>query len=217
MCTTSTSDVWVHICPSSGQVPRWVLRRGECIKWLIYDGILFYFFYASLQCVVCMARMRSIKGSSCPVLVHDTWLKSKLISPQNCIIQLQSRFLVVYEGQSFEWLLSLVCFCFFRHGIKYSDMTSDSGKILLWVCTYLERWLQLWWCHCHLQLSNFMLVFFSPFNLLCCLFVDVNCRCTYLVAPNFTAATASKIAIKLMFVNVWVCPVSLTNLVPCLT
>lgn len=66
--------------------------RGECIKWLIYDDILFYFFYASLQYVVCVDRMQSIKGSKCLVLVRDTQFKCKLISPLNCTIQLQSRF-----------------------------------------------------------------------------------------------------------------------------
>lgn len=76
--------------PGSEQVPTWV--QSECIKWLIYDDILFYFFYASLQYVVCVDRMQSIKGSKCLVLVRDTQFKCKLISPLNCTIQLQSRF-----------------------------------------------------------------------------------------------------------------------------
>lgn len=48
------------------------VRRRECIKWLIYDDILFYIFYASLLYVVCVNRMQSIKGSKSVILVCDT-------------------------------------------------------------------------------------------------------------------------------------------------
>lgn len=40
-------------------------RERECIKLLIYDSKLFYFFYANLQCVVQAARKQSDKGSNC--------------------------------------------------------------------------------------------------------------------------------------------------------
>lgn len=40
-------------------------RERECIKLLIYDSKLFYFFYANLRCVVQAARKQSDKGSNC--------------------------------------------------------------------------------------------------------------------------------------------------------
>lgn len=40
-------------------------RERECIKLLIYDSKLFYFFYANLRCVVQAARKQLDKGSTC--------------------------------------------------------------------------------------------------------------------------------------------------------
>lgn len=62
--------VWMHVCPTSGRVPRLCAHLGEekereCIKLLIYDSKLFYFFYANLRCVVQAARKQSDKGSNC--------------------------------------------------------------------------------------------------------------------------------------------------------